>query len=174
MSNYTINLKVENDNIFCDRSFLTADSINYITAKFTFDESWQRFIKTAIFRLGESVYHVVLENDECTVPYEVLAAPIMHISVFGVVDNLRATTSEVAIQVKKSGYVIMEPSEPTPDPYNYFIQKATELKDAAAKAAELSATYAEEINPSNYYTKAEVDSMLATLTSRLNALDKGE
>lgn len=129
MSSYTLNLKVEGGEISADKSLLTADSVEYITASFTFDESWTDLYKTAVFRVGELVYHAPLENNACNIPFEALKEPIMYISVYGVLNVTRATTTELAIQIQNSGYTVCTPSAPTPDPYNYFIERATELKN---------------------------------------------
>ena len=131
MSSYTLNIQVEGGTISADRCLLTADSVDYIIAAFNFDESWTDLYKTAVFRVGELVYHSPLENDACKIPYEAIKEPIMYLSVFGVLDSTRATTAELPIQVQNSGYTICEPSAPTPDPYNYFIEKVTIIKNEA-------------------------------------------
>ena len=84
MSSYTLNILVEGGNISSDYSLLTADSVNFIVADFSFDEGWSDLVKTAVFRVGELVYHSPLENNKCTIPFEALKEPIMYISVFGV------------------------------------------------------------------------------------------
>lgn len=143
MSSYTLNIQVEGGNISADCSLLTADSVEYILAAFNFDESWNELYKTAIFRVGELVYHAPLEDNSCKIPFEALKEPIMYISAFGVLGNTRATTAELPIQIQNSGYTICEPSAPTPDPYNYFIEKANELRNEAVAAANESAENAE-------------------------------
>lgn len=136
MSSYTLNIKVEGGVISADRNMLTADSVDYVIAAFTFDESWNSLYKTAIFRVGELVYHTPLENNSCKIPFEALKEPMMYISVFGVLDTTRATTTELAIQVQNSGYTSCEPKAPTPDPYNYFLEEVTKLKYEAMAYSE--------------------------------------
>lgn len=148
MSSYTLNIQVEGGNISSDYRVLTADSVNYIEAAFNFDQSWDDFLKTAIFRVGELVYHIPLENNACTIPFEVLREPIMYISVFGILGSTRATTTELPIQIQNSGYAICEPSAPTPDPYNYFLERVTELKSLAEAAAEQTAIDAQDTKAS--------------------------
>jgi hypothetical protein len=128
-TNYTLNIQVDGGNISADHSLLTADSVEYIVALFTFDKSWNNLYKTAIFRTGELVYHVPLENDSCKVPFEALKEPAMYISVFGVMNNTRATTAELPIQIQNSGYTMCEPEAPTLDPYNYFLTKVIQCRD---------------------------------------------
>ena len=103
MSEFCLNLMVSGGEISSDISRLTADSVDYVTAQFTFDESWNGLYKTAVFRLGENVYHTVLENDKCSVPHEVLSDGMIYISVFGVSGTTRATTKEVSVYIEKSG-----------------------------------------------------------------------
>ena len=134
MSSYTINLSVKGGNIFSSINTLTADSVEYVAAKFTFDQSWVDLIKTAVFRVDELVYHTPLENDSCFIPFEALKEGIMYVSVFGVKENTRATTNEFAISVIGSGYTVLEPSAQSDDPYQYYINKVNELKTLASQS----------------------------------------
>ena len=145
MSNYTLNLKISGGNIESDMCLLTADSVEYIIASFSFDDSWNELLKTAIFRVGELVYHSPLENDACKIPFEALKEPVMYISVFGVLGTTRATTNELAIQIQNSGYVTCEPKAPTPDPYNYFLEEVTKLKDETANNTSLTLDAAKNV-----------------------------
>ena len=140
MSNYTIDLSVKGGNIFSGTSSITADSVEYVKAEFTFDQSWLDLIKTAVFRVDELVYHTPLENDCCFIPFEALKEGIMYVSVFGVKGNTRATTNEFAISVVGSGYTLLEPSVESDDPYQYYINKVNELKDLASDAADSANT----------------------------------
>ena len=74
--------------------------------------------------------------------------------------STRATTTEVGIEVEKSGFVKVEPAAQTPDPYKYFLQAATAQEQAAEAAAaealesqnkaQLAATAATEQNSAAY------------------------
>lgn len=172
MSSYTLNLQVEGGNISSDYKVLTADSVNYILASFTFDKSWDDLLKTAVFRVGELVYHIPLEDDACKIPFEVLKEPMMYISVFGSKYSVRATTSELPIQIQTSGYTVCEPSAPTPDPYNYFIERVTELKTQAETAAEQTAIDAE--NTQKASETVEALSQSATNASALAVQSNSE
>lgn len=141
MADYTLNFTVNGGKIEVAERYIAADSVDYIEAEFSFDKSWDELYKTAIFRKDENVYHVLILNDHCTVPFEVITEGTMYVSVFGEFDTTRATTGEVAVQVEKSGYVICEPKAATADPYAYFIEKAFEMK----KACETAVTKTEKI-----------------------------
>ena len=179
MAGYTVNFNINAGKIGADTSVITADSAEFVTASFSFDASWSGLYKTAVFRFGEKVYHVVLENDACKFPQEVLLNGMCYVSVFGVLSSTRATTTEVGIEVEKSGFVKVEPAAQTPDPYNYFLQAATAQKQAAEAAAaealesqnkaQLAATAATEQN-SAAYQNAQSAAQSANLAEGYKAL----
>ncbi len=152
MSEHCLNLSVSGDRIFCDTNRITADSVEYIVAEFVFDSTWDTLFKTAVFRIGEQIYHAVLENDRCNIPYEVLKEGILAISVFGVLESTRATTNEILLTVEASGYVPCEPTAPSPDPYAYFLEQVTDLKNISDENAEQSRLSAE--NAASYANSA--------------------
>ena len=87
-----------------------ADSVLFEKMSFIFPESWNGYTKTAVFRNGETTVSVVLDKsselctgeNECYVPYEVIKAPQFTVSVFGVLDDSSATTSQARIRVTES------------------------------------------------------------------------
>lgn len=96
--------------------YVVAESIDYLKARFSFSADWDGVIKTAIFKTADrkSVYHVILdENGICTVPSEVIHAPMFRVSVFG---GSRITANEVEVLCDVSGYAEGEfPGDPAPD-----------------------------------------------------------
>lgn len=168
MSTQTLSFNVSGSNIEATDIFLAADSINYAVAQFSFDQSWDTLYKTAVFRKGENVYHVVLKNDKCNIPFEVLTDGIMYVSCFGIYNQTRATTIELPIQVQKSGYTICTPSEATPDPYNYFLNevssKAAGAEESATKAqgfAETAAAQSEEAHKCLLMINSMIEPMMS-------------
>lgn len=153
-----------------------ADSVNYLRAAFSFSEEWQS-PKKAIFTANGTAYHVLLENDECVVPWEVIKKPGFTVSVYS--GNL-ITASECFVNVKKSGLRDgTEPELPTPDIWEQYIETAeghiselSELKSGlisaekdcisataeAKNAARAAASAAESILGADerYATKAEL------------------
>lgn len=102
---------------------VVADSIKYLTCKFTFSEDWNGITKTAIFiSASGDAYNVILDkNETCNVPYEVIKYPHFIISIFG---GDRITANKFVIDVAKSGYCKGEtPKEPTPDVYAQILSK---------------------------------------------------
>ena len=96
-------------------------SVNYLTAEFNFDSSdWDNTTKTATFRSGVDVYTVLLdENNKCLVPWEVVRAGKLKVSVYGDGANeYRITADTVEVPVYASGYSDGDPSQhPTPTQY---------------------------------------------------------
>lgn len=109
-----------------DEKVVVADSQNYLKARFTFTNDWVDVIKTAVFKQGENVYNVLLENDECLVPYEVILSNGFNVSVFG--GNL-ITANVVFIPVIPSGLENgVPPSPPTEDVYNQILDTVEETQ----------------------------------------------
>ena len=117
-----------------------ADSVMFEKMQFNFPESWIGYAKTAVFRNGENTISVVLNSDsalctddnECYVPYEVIKAPQFTVSVFGVSGDSRATTPQVRVIVRESGYGEGDtPSEPTPTEYEQILSLANATKQIA-------------------------------------------
>lgn len=100
---------------------VVADSLNYLTCHFTFTDEWKDITKTAVFISNtDAVYNVILKDDCCEVPWEVIEAPSFRVSVFG---GNRITTTVLAVNVSESGYIEGEtPEEPTPDVYQQILE----------------------------------------------------
>jgi len=103
-----------------DNNEVVEKSRNYLTCAFSFSDDWKDVKKTALFTSasGES-YEVILEEDTCLVPWEVINNPHFTVSVVG---GDRITANKIVINVLKSGYCEGKtPSEPTPDVYTQLI-----------------------------------------------------
>lgn len=105
---------------------VVSDSVRYLTAQFGFSEDWDGTAKTAIFSGKGGTYEVILTNDSCTVPHEVISGRF-GVSVFGVRNGVRITTDTAYLCVQQSGYTPGEtPSEPTPSVYEQLMDKITD------------------------------------------------
>ena len=92
-----IKLKTIDENLeFTSSPPVYSGDVNTIATQFEFDEFWQDFIKTAVFyREIDKPYQVVLEDDTCYIPAEVMRTEgRIYIGVFGVKDD-KVKTSEV-------------------------------------------------------------------------------
>ena len=99
---------------------LAAGDVQATRVQFVFCDSWKGFMKTAIFaRKNEKPYYMILKNDECTIPKEVLALRgTFYISVIGDRDGVRLTSDRLTYNINPS--LATEdalPAEPTPDVY---------------------------------------------------------
>ncbi len=102
-----------------DRSIVVARSENYLKAKFDFSPDWDGVTKTAVFTNGGRVYNVILDNDECFVPTEVIRKGCFTVSVFG---GDLITADVISIRVEPSGYEIGgSPEPPTPEVYEQIL-----------------------------------------------------
>lgn len=117
-----------------------ADSVMFEKIRFNFPDTWNGYDKTAVFGNGETKISVLLNEDntlctgenECYVPYEVIKAPFFTVSVFGVSGDSRATTPQVRITVRESGYGEGDvPTEPTPTQYEQLVSLANATKEIA-------------------------------------------
>ena len=117
-----------------DKFIPATDSVNYLTANFTFaTDDWGGTGKTALFRVGTTTYEVVINNNQCTVPFEVLVASSesrsglgienkIFLTVVGVKETTRITTKEIKVKLKTSGYTEgLTPAEPTPNQYDQIL-----------------------------------------------------
>ena len=143
-----------------DKNAVVADSKNYLYATFTFSDEWQG-VKTAIFSHGGEKYHVLLENDMCLVPWEVIKQGILGVSVF--CGDL-ITSSTAYITINKSGYSDGgTPSEPTPDIYSQIISMINDIESGNVsdeKIAEAVEKYLSE-NPVETLTEEDVQRIVS-------------
>ena len=103
-----------------DDNKVVEKSKNYLTCRFTFCEDWESLTKTAIFISAKGdIFNVILEDDACIVPWEVIEKEYFTVSVFG---GDLITANKVVIPMIKSGYADGNtPSEPTPDVYQQIL-----------------------------------------------------
>ena len=123
-----------------DKNTVVAGSKNYVRARFILrTDDWVRPI-TVIF----SGYTQLLDdNNECTVPWEVLQQP-GKVEVSAFCDDLH-TANIAVVPVEKTGYKSGEtPKDPTPDVYQQFLQAVKDDATAAKTAAKTAQAEAEK------------------------------
>ncbi len=131
-----------------------SDTKGYLTARFTFDHTWNDTTRLGVFigsRGGTSVCNVCtveLDADgSCIIPAEVLTADnrILQVGALGYTDGgARLTTDTCLIPQQKSCFRDQKsPPPPTPDLYAVMLASAAEARtsamDAHASAAEAEA-----------------------------------
>lgn len=104
-----------------DSEIVVADSRNYLNATFSFSSDWDDVAaKTAVFKHGEEAYTVILNNNACLVPHEVIKSGHFNVSVFG---GNRITVDIARVDVYPSGYEEGQtPEDPTPSVYEQIIE----------------------------------------------------
>ncbi len=101
-----------------NREVISSGDVNYDSCRFAFDESWEGYIKTAVFyQEKQKVYYAVLDNeDKCYIPAPaIVKATPLYIGVFGVLGNKILTSSMDSIPIVEGAVsgaeVDIEPSE---------------------------------------------------------------
>lgn len=124
-------------------SEVVADSKGYLTFTLETSEDWANYVgKTVQFTKNGKTYNVTNISDgvEYPVPWEVLVgAGIMQVNAFAVsMDNKRATTNEIDIEIIDSGFNegSLLPEDPTPGIFEQYVQQTQENADKAVKAAD--------------------------------------
>ena len=124
-------------------SEVVADSKGYLTFTLETSEDWANYVgKTVQFTKNGKTYNVTNISDgvEYPVPWEVLVgAGIMQVNAFAVsMDNKRATTNEIDIEIIDSGFNedSLLPEDPTPGIFEQYVQQVQENANKAVKAAD--------------------------------------
>lgn len=111
-----------------DSNVAIADSVDFLTATFSFSEEWENCSKTIIFRSGDTIKSLLLENNTCIVPWEVINLGGFKISVIGVNGNVLITTNVIDIPCGASGYANgEEPEPPTPSEWQQIMAILSKL-----------------------------------------------
>lgn len=135
MKQKTLDFFVDEQFIRAPHHKVVADSRGYLTARFSFGEAWRGLTKTAVFLGADGrTYHVLLTDDACEVPPQVLHPTQFFVSVFG---GDRLTTDRVAVEVAASGFAAgITPPPTTPDIYSQLTAVFAEKQQAATAAAD--------------------------------------
>lgn len=135
MKQKTLDFFVDEQFIRAPHHKVVADSRGYLTARFSFGEAWQGLTKTAVFLGADGrTYHVLLTDDACEVPPQVLRPTQFFVSVFG---GDRLTTDRVAVEVAASGFAAgITPPPTTPDIYSQLTAVFAEKQQTATAAAD--------------------------------------
>lgn len=143
MKQKTLDFYVDEQFIRAPHHRVVADSRGFLWARFSFGEAWQGLTKTAVFLGADGrAYHMLLTDDACEVPPQVLHPTQFFVSVFG---GDRLTTDRVAVEVAASGLVEgITPPPTTPDIYSQLTAAVAEQREAAAAAAAAAAEKAQE------------------------------
>ena len=108
-----------------DNEIPVAKSENFLFAQFTFSDEWKG-TKTAIFNNG-TAYNVILHDDRCLVPWEVITDNGFSVSVYC---GNRITANTAYVMVIPSGYIEGEtPAPPSPTVYDQLTEEISKKQD---------------------------------------------
>lgn len=77
-----------------EAELLVSNSVKVYDLEFLFDETWDGYVKTAVFRAKYASSSSLLENDHCTIPPQVLKTPnvILECGIYGIKDGSQKPT----------------------------------------------------------------------------------
>ena len=128
-----LNFKITNQKLeLLESEFIVEKSKNYLYANFEFTTpEYDLLVKTAVFNhssLQNPVY-VLLDNNKCLVPHEVIRAGYIEVSVFAG-DMIPTNVVRVAVNSTMQGNAVA-PNEPTAEVYAQICELAKNACDVA-------------------------------------------
>lgn len=113
---------------FTERETLVSGTVNKYRAEFVFDDSWDGYTKTAVFR-ADSFGHitsreVLLAGDACQVPHECLiAGALLRVGVYGISGDITTPTiyTQEPIGIARGAEPAESTQDPTPGVYQQII-----------------------------------------------------
>lgn len=120
---------------FTERETLVSGTVNKYRAEFVFDDSWDGYTKTAVFRADSfgrvTSREVLLAGDACQVPHECLiAGALLRVGVYGISGDITTPTiyTQEPIGIARGA----EPAESTQDPTPGVYQQIINIIEAGA------------------------------------------
>lgn len=120
---------------------MTSGSQNVYVVNFKFSDEWSFLKRTAVFRQGETIVNILLDDDNrCMIPWEVMTIPYaeVNVGVFGVKgDDVVLPTVWASMGNMLQGVITgEEPLEPpTPSVYEQLLSKWTTIEDKIESGA---------------------------------------
>lgn len=128
-----INLKVAKQKIFSDRQYLVSKTENVYQCVFEFNDDWNNYsLKYGVFKNCKDKIRVLLNEDKCLIPSEILANDgHIVIGVYGVNDDERYPTVYTAPIILKLGARDgSEPAPPTPSEWEQIITELSNIENS--------------------------------------------
>lgn len=124
-----IKFNIQKQHIQTDRKSLVKGTVNVYECEFTFDEEWDGFVKTAVFINEEINKQVMIVDDKCSIPWEVLShTGYLYVGVYGVKDDMRYPTIYTdQINVVDGCDEGGEPLPPTPTVWEEILKTVNEI-----------------------------------------------
>lgn len=163
-----------------NREVISSGDVNYDSCSFEFDESWEGYIKTAVFyQEKQKVYYAVLDKEnKCYIPAPAItkAAPL-YIGVFGVLGNKILTSSMDSISIVEGAVsgaeVDIKPSETVfaaiVASYQAILDTIVEQNKSFDEAYKLLQEQNSLLDKLNAFEIAPLELHISEMESKLNA-----
>jgi hypothetical protein len=159
-----------------NRELLTAGSVGVNEVSFSFSDDWDGLTRTAVFKAGDVVIQVVLDDDNaCNVPWEVLATAhvALYVGVYGSSGALMVLpTVWAALGVVRPGTELGEDAkEPTPDVYQQILAdiEAGKLRGPQGEPGADGKTPEKGID---YWTAEDQEAIVQNVLERLESAEE--
>ena len=148
----------DNHAVLAERDRLVSGTVDLFRAEFSFDESWDGFTRTAVFKAGGVRREMALVEDACKVPWEVLLPnAYLRVGVYGVNGSLVKPTTYCDHSFVWPGTEHAPAGEePTPDVYQQWLNAVREDAVAAQEAAKAAEEVAEHVTGKEAWLYMEV------------------
>ena len=131
-----------------DSLVIASHSKKVHSCSFTFSEEWQDMTKSATFKKNHITYDVLLDNDSCTIPSEVLRSTgAFEVGVYGSDGQRTITSNLVSVEVVAGSPTEGLESHTTPSMFEQIMDKIKNIEtgDIDPEAVEgIVASYVEE------------------------------
>lgn len=172
---------VRNQNISrIDNFSPTEKSENYLEAQFNFKtDDWQGVTKTAVFENAKAkvIKDVILVNDKCLVPWEVLDGnSAIKVSVYGVSLSEKITTDIAEFKLNSTLHGGSATTEPTPDVYQQIINMIENIEAGDVPEEQITKAVDKYLaeHPVDTLTKEDVQNIVSTYVTEHKEELKGE
>lgn len=156
---------------------ISSGEVNTVGIHVDFSDEWNNFGKNAVFYTSynsRDIYEIVMTNDECIVPSEVMKkSGTLYIGIRGVNNNEVKTTSLVKLKISEGTPTGNSTEvEPTPDVYQQLLTAYGKTDDAIEKEIsdrkKADATEKSERQEADATEKAERRAEIAVERARIN------
>ncbi len=149
-------------------------NLNFYLCKFSFDDVWDNLKKFAVFTSGGKTYTLLLEDDSCYLPYELLEnSGTVEVGIYGSSlseeNPLRISTDFSHIVIKEGAYREgAAPQVPEAELWEVYFEKVAE------KASDTAVSKVESYLTDVDNTLKNIDSALTHIIDIQNSLIGGE
>lgn len=170
MSKIKVNA-IDQNIAFLNLPKIYSGDVNTDFVQFEFDDTWNDFIKTAVFyRDVEHPYFQVVKDDECIIPHEVLKEKgKFYLGVVGVLDDKVLTSEVIAYEIGQGattpiGEIV---PEPTKDIYQQILNELNTIRDLSNDTLNAQTEFIaeQEVKFNDYVT--ETDKSLKDMTDNM-------